>query len=87
MSAEQMRAWSRKEASELWSTLERTPCPTLLIRGAASDVLDPDTAERMVEEVLPHGRLELIPRAGHSVMLDNPKAFQEALLRFALGEG
>ncbi len=87
MSAEQMQAWSRKEASELWSALERTPCPALLIRGAASDVLDPDTAERMVEEVLPNGRLELIPRAGHSVMLDNPKAFQQALLRFALGEG
>ena len=87
MSAEQMQAWSRKEASALWSALERTPCPALLIRGAASDVLDPDTAERMVEEVLPNGRLELIPRAGHSVMLDNPKAFQQALLRFALGEG
>ena len=35
---------------------------------------------------LPKGRLEVIPRAGHSVMLDNPKAFQDALLRFALGD-
>ncbi len=86
LSAEQARTGLRKEASTLWNALERTPCPTVLIRGAASDVLDPDTAERMAKEALPNGRLEVIPRAGHSVMLDNPKAFQDALLRFALGE-
>ncbi len=86
ISAEQARDWQRGEASALWDALEHTPCPALLLRGAASDVLDPDTAERMAEEALPNGRLEVIPRAGHSVMLDNPKAFQDALLRFALGE-
>ena len=87
MSAEPSRDWAREEAARLWDALERTPCPTLVIRGAASDVLDPDTAERMAEEALPKGRLEVIPRAGHSVMLDNPKAFQEALVRFALADG
>ena len=55
-----------------------TPCPSLVIRGAASDVLDAGTADRMVEEALPDGRLEVVPRAGHSVMLDNPEGFEEA---------
>ena len=85
-SAEQMQDWARAEAARLWSALERTPCPTLVIRGAASDVFDPDTAERMADEALPNGRLEIIARAGHSVMLDNPEAFRDSLVRFVLGD-
>ena len=58
----------------------------LVIRGAASDVLDPDTAERMVEEALPNARLAVVARAGHSVMTDNPEGFSEAVSKFALGD-
>ena len=86
MSAEESRAWAKQEADFLWGALRRTPCPTLVIRGAASDVLDAETADRMVEEALPDGRLEVVPRAGHSVMLDNPEGFHDALTRFALAD-
>jgi pimeloyl-ACP methyl ester carboxylesterase len=55
-----------------------------VVRGAASDVLSPDVAERMVE-VLPRGRLAVVARAGHSVMTDNPEGFAEAVAEFALG--
>jgi pimeloyl-ACP methyl ester carboxylesterase len=55
-----------------------------VVRGAASDIFAPDTAERMVDEVLHNGTLEIIAHAGHSVMLDNPEAFERALSRFAL---
>ncbi len=71
---------------DMWDALARVPCPTLVVRGAASDVLAPDVADRMVEEVLRHGRLAVIPRAGHSVMVDNPEAFRAALTGFVLGE-
>ncbi|MFQ5513700.1 MAG: alpha/beta fold hydrolase [Myxococcota bacterium] len=81
------RAWSEAQAKILWETLGRIPCPSLVVRGAASDILDPDVAERMAEEVLPDGRLAVIPRAGHSVMLDNPEAFREVLSGFVLGDG
>ena len=37
-------------------------------------------------EALPNAELAVIARAGHSVMLDNPKDFGEALTRFALGD-
>jgi pimeloyl-ACP methyl ester carboxylesterase len=70
---------------DLWDCLRRTPCPTLVVRGAASDVLSQEIAERMVEDALPKGRLHVIPRASHSVMLDNPAAFTSALCSFVLG--
>ena len=85
-SAEEARSRMKAEADRLWDALKRTTCPTLVIRGAASDVLDPETADRMVEEALPNGRLEVIPRAGHSVMLDNPAGFLAAISRFALAD-
>lgn len=68
-----------------WQALAKIPCPTLVVRGAASDILSPDTADRMVEEVLQNGTLAVIPQAAHSVATDNPEAFQEAVCQFVLG--
>jgi pimeloyl-ACP methyl ester carboxylesterase len=86
LTAAAAEALEKKTAKELWEALARIPCPALVVRGAASDVLDPDTAERMAEEVLPDARLAIVPRAGHSVMTDNPEGFAEAVARFALGD-
>ena len=80
----QIRERSRQETERLWKALREMPCPTLLVRGAASDVLSTDVAER-AEECLPRGQLVVIPLAGHSVMLDNPEAFTAALTGFVLG--
>lgn len=71
---------------ELWKALTRIPCPTLVVRGAASDILSADVAERMVEEALPNGQLAVVPQAAHSVATDNPKGFEEVVCRFVLGE-
>jgi len=76
----------RRVTQQLWEALARVPCPTLVVRGAASDVLSPDVAERMAEEVLPQGRLAVVARASHSVMTDNPEGFAEAVCAFVLGE-
>jgi len=70
-----------------WQALARIPCPTLVVRGAASDVFSPDVAERMAQVVLPKGSLAVVPRAGHSVMTDNPDGFRDAVAAFVLGEG
>ncbi len=71
----------------LWKALARISCPTLVVRGAASDVLAPDTADRMVDETLAQGRLAVVPQAGHSVMTDNPDGFREAVTSFVLADG
>lgn len=68
-----------------WDALAKLPCPTLVVRGAASDILSPDTADRMVEEVLQNGTLAVVPQAAHSVATDNPAGFREAVCKFVLG--
>ena len=60
-------------------------CPTLVVRGAASDIMSPDVADKMVEEVLPNGKLAIVPQAGHSVMTDNPEGFKQMVGEFVLG--
>ena len=81
-------ARAREEAfvEEQWRALAALPCPTLVVRGAASDILSPEIADKMVDEVLQKGRLEVVPQAAHSVATDNPRGFEEAVSRFVLGE-
>jgi pimeloyl-ACP methyl ester carboxylesterase len=71
---------------EMWSALEKVPCPTLVVRGAASDILSAEVADRMADEVLEQGKLAVVGQAGHSVMTDNPEGFADAVGRFVLGE-
>jgi pimeloyl-ACP methyl ester carboxylesterase len=83
-SDEDARALEEKNIQSGWDALARIPCPTLVVRGAASDILSPDTADKMVDEVLPDGRLAVVPQAAHSVATDNPKGFEEAVTAFVL---
>ncbi len=86
VSAETAKAWSEQEAKHLWAALAALPCPALVVRGAASDVMSAEVADKMVDDVIPNAKLETIGRAGHSVMLDNPEAFEKALTAFVLGD-
>ncbi len=80
-----MERHERETSLRLWSILEKVPCPTLVVRGAASDILGPETADRMVDETLPDGRLAVVAQAAHSVMTDNPEDFNRVLASFVLG--
>jgi len=83
---EERAAAEKLEATRVWESLRKVPCPALVVRGAASDILSPEIADRMVDDALPFATLSVIPQAAHSVMLDNPDAFRRELCRFALGE-
>lgn len=61
--------------------LSRVTCPTLLIRGQASELLTPDGATALLGE-LPNAEFAEIPGAGHHVQLEQPAAVLEALQRF-----
>jgi len=76
-----MRAGGRRDALNLWEPLARIACPTLLVRGAESDILSPEIAKRMIE-TLPDGRLVEIAEAGHQVPGDQPAAFARAVRSF-----
>ena len=86
-SADAVSEETRSETDDLWTALRRIPCPTLVVRGAASDVLSPDCADRMVDEALPEGTLAVVPQSAHAVMIENPEGFAEAVCPFVLGEG
>ena len=57
--------------------------PTLIIRGADSNVLSAEAAERFVQ-ALPNGQLETVPNSGHNVHGQNTSGFLSALLPFLL---
>jgi pimeloyl-ACP methyl ester carboxylesterase len=76
-----MRQGGRRETIDLWEPLRRITAPTLLVRGADSDVLSVDVAKRMID-ALPDGRLVEVPGAGHPVPLDQPEAFARAVRAF-----
>jgi pimeloyl-ACP methyl ester carboxylesterase len=81
---EELASREEEHTRNMWSALETLRCPTLVVRGAASDIMSPEVADRMVEEVLERGSLAIVPQAGHSVMTDNPDGFAEAVCDFVL---
>jgi pimeloyl-ACP methyl ester carboxylesterase len=89
--------WARKHDLRFWSQINgserasgyhehfqnagRIVCPTLVVRGALSDVLAHEDAERFAH-TFPNARYVQIEGAGHTVQGDNPKALANALLEF-----
>ena len=71
-------------AVDLWPALPRITCPTLLVRGAETDLLTEETAQQMIA-ALPQGSLAEIPRAGHMVFEDNPADFIAAVHNWLAG--
>ncbi len=84
--ADTLAAMEAERSEAMWKGLEALECPVLVMRGAASDIVSADTADRMAEEATKQGKLAVVAQAGHSVMTDNPEGFAEALTAFALGE-
>jgi pimeloyl-ACP methyl ester carboxylesterase len=84
-SADEQAAYEEETRTKLWHACETVPCPTLVVRGAASDILSADTADKMVDDVLQNGTLAVVAQAAHSVMTDNPEGFNEAVSEFVLG--
>lgn len=63
-----------KEVPYLWDQVARIRCPTLIVRGADSNVLGRGVMQRMLD-VMPTARAVEIAGAGHGVPQDQPVAF------------
>ncbi len=61
----------RKEEAILWSAYDAIQCPTLLVRGAESDLLSVETAQMMTQRG-PKAMLVEIPGVGHAPTLIHP---------------
>ncbi len=73
------------EIDYLWDSLTRIQCPTLVMRGEHSPILDDEISGRMVES-LPDGRLYVFQDTGHSLPRLRPQKFADVLRRFLLDQ-
>ncbi len=77
--------WAEPRLEErLWRSVELVGCPTLLVRGADSDVVSAEAAELMCRRMR-DCHLTTVEGAGHLVPGDNPSGFQRALAPFVEG--
>lgn len=83
---EAVRAGRFTDSVDLWPLWAAIDCPTLLVRGAESDVLAPETARRMLQRQ-PRARLVEVPGAGHTVPGDQPGPFAALLAEFLAPSG
>ena len=63
--------WARRRRG-LWDVIPRITCPTLVVRGARSDVFHDEDAEKLAA-ALPQGTWVRVEGAGHTVQGDNPR--------------
>jgi pimeloyl-ACP methyl ester carboxylesterase len=68
-----------------WNNLRRIRCPVLVVYGEHSPLVRHEVIQKMKCE-LNRAVIAQIPRAGHLPMLDNPAAFEKAVLGFCLSQ-
>lgn len=78
---EQRRNGTAPPPEDLWPALPRITCPSLIVRGAETDLLSPEVARQMLT-ALPNATMVEIPQAGHMVFEDNPADFIAAVKDF-----
>ena len=78
---EAVRTGRWRDGLDLWPLWKTVACPTLVVRGAESDILTGDIAGRMLA-AQPRARLVEVAGAGHTVPGDRPDEFLAALREF-----
>lgn len=73
-------------SNDVTEALAAIVAPTLLIWGA-QDKLVPVAVGQVVQQAVPGARLEIIPRAGHVLMWDQPARFNQLVLDFLCAPG
>ncbi len=73
----------RPDPETSWKLAKNIPCPVLLVRGGISDLLSPETSQRMVRE-MQDCRFVEVPGVGHAPTLMEPEAFNAIKELFAL---
>ncbi|HEY6795094.1 MAG TPA: alpha/beta hydrolase [Kineosporiaceae bacterium] len=82
--AEARRNGDPGRSPDLWSCVDALQCPTLVIRGGASDFLAVETCEQLTRRQ-PLIRWVEVPAAGHYVHDDNPEAVIDLVTDFLAG--
>ncbi len=70
-----------EDRERLAAEISKITCPTLIVRGALSDVLSDDAAAKFAR-ALPNGRWVRAEKSGHNVQGDNPRSLLDAMRAF-----
>jgi esterase len=70
-----------RRTEELWKAVAQIRCPTLVVRGALSDLISDEQAGKFAK-ALHNGRLVKVEKAGHNVQGDNPAGLLAVLRPF-----
>lgn len=70
----------------LWNEVDRITCPTLVVRGAESDMFGEEDAASLAAR-LRDGQQVVVERAGHTVQGDNPGGLLREMRRFFISRG
>ncbi len=70
-----------ERAKQILEEIHKISCPTLIMRGARSDVFSDENAEKFAA-ALPTGRWVRVENAGHTIQGDNPRGLLDALRPF-----
>ena len=72
-----------KQGVDMWQVLGELACPTLVVRGAQSDMFAPETVAKVKAA---NSRISLVEvDGGHNVAGDNPQGFLAAIRPFIAG--
>ncbi len=63
----------QRRLADLWDSADRIQCPTMIVRGAETDMLTPEAIQRLHRRIA-GSRVSLIEDAGHPVPTDQPAA-------------
>jgi 2-succinyl-6-hydroxy-2,4-cyclohexadiene-1-carboxylate synthase len=85
--ANSLRGYGTGRQASLWDRLPMLDIPTLVVVGALDEKFN--TIGRRMADALPRARLAVVPEAGHTVHLEQPRAFDDLVLGFlgATGDG
>jgi len=78
--------FSACDVFDVMNRLGEIQCPTLIVCGE-DDMLTPPKYGRYLQESIPRAVLEVVPRAGHMVMLERPEAVNLAIAEFLAESG
>ncbi|GDY30039.1 alpha/beta fold hydrolase [Gandjariella thermophila] len=74
-----VRTWFAPRAQSLWTLAPRVTVPALVVWGADDRVVSVRKAPRTAE-LLPRGRLLVLPRTGHCAQMERPLSVARAVL-------
>jgi esterase len=76
-----LRLANMASSTWLWPFLKRIICPVLIVRGAESPMLHPDSIKKMIK-ALPQSTAVTVEKATHGVPGDNPQGLEKVVRHF-----